>query len=256
MKEDKIVALSIAGFDPSAGAGILADIKTFESAGVYGLGVCSSITYQNDLSFERVDWLSKEQIAEQFDILAKRFKIRYVKIGLVENLDTLLFIISHLKTYNRTIKIVWDPILKSSTGFEFHVMFEEKHMKDIYKQLALITPNREEIRKLVSHLSEAEGARHISRTCPVLLKGGHAAGDKSTDILYEKKEEHYYYADRIPNGTKHGSGCVLSAAITAELAKGEVLHVACEKAKLYMNSYLASSETLLGFHYKNNVYAG
>lgn len=250
MSDNKTYTLSIAGFDPSAGAGILADIKTFESIGVYGLGICSAITYQNDVSFERVDWIKKEQIIEQFDVLSKRFKIAFVKIGLIEDLETLLYILNYLKSCNKEIKIVWDPILKASAGFDFHRSLDAEKLKATCKQLYLITPNREEIKQLVAGLSEEEGAKELSKQCAVLLKGGHADGEKSTDILFENASQHAYKSDRIDNGSKHGSGCVLSSAVTGYLAKGDTLNEACEKAKQYINEYLASSKTLLGFHYK------
>ncbi len=251
--DNKIYALSIAGFDPSAGAGILADIKTFESIGVYGLGICSAITYQNDISFERVDWIKKEQIREQFYVLSKRFKIEFIKIGLVESPDTLIYILDFLKTGNNEIKIIWDPILKASAGFDFHPLFDEKNMEAIYKQLYLITPNREEIKRLVPHFDEIEGARHIGKSCSVLLKGGHAEGEKLVDILFTNNRESNYYADRIPNGAKHGSGCVLSSAITGYLAQRKEINEACKKGKEYIHEFLSSSETLLGIHYKEKT---
>src|ERR1700757_2780075 len=112
--------LSIAGFDPSGGAGILADIKTFEGNKVYGLGVISANTFQNDKEFKKVDWIPVEKIIEQIDILKTRFEFEYVKIGLIENLEVLNVIISHLTSHIPHLNIIWDPILKASAGYEFH----------------------------------------------------------------------------------------------------------------------------------------
>ncbi len=256
MSQNISYALSIAGFDPSGGAGILADIKTFESIGVYGLGVCSGITFQNDISFERVDWVKKEDILEQFIVLSKRFDIKYVKIGLIESMGCLEYVLNFLKVTNPEMKIIWDPILKATAGFEFHNSEEFQKLDAIYKQLYLITPNREEIRKLLPELKEEAGANSIAENCAVLLKGGHSKGENVRDILFNNKKEHYFDTKRILNGAKHGSGCVLSSAITGYLAQGMVLNDACEKGKIYINEYLASSESLLGFHYKGkDIYA-
>src|ERR1700756_3795867 len=120
MLPKRAYVLSIAGFDPSGGAGILADVKTFESNKVYGLGVISANTFQNDEEFNRVDWIPAEKIIEQISILQKRFEFEYVKIGLIENLEVLNKIIEHLKLPTANYRLIWDPILKASAGFEFH----------------------------------------------------------------------------------------------------------------------------------------
>src|SRR6478609_9522229 len=100
--------LSIAGFDPSGGAGILADIKTFEGNKVHGLGVCTSITYQNDKEFDGLNWLDKDQIKNQIDVLAKRFRFDWIKIGLIENLSMLNKLVDYLLHINPNAKIIWD----------------------------------------------------------------------------------------------------------------------------------------------------
>src|SRR5580704_12896311 len=120
MLKPRSYVLSISGFDPSGGAGMLADIKTFESNKVYGLGVISANTLQNDEEFTKVDWIPVDKIIEQIDILKKRFEFEYVKIGLIESLEVLNTIISYLTSHVSHPKIIWDPILKASAGFEFH----------------------------------------------------------------------------------------------------------------------------------------
>src|SRR3954463_7161622 len=102
--------LSIAGFDPSAGAGVLADIKTFENNGVYGLGVVSALTWQNDINFERVEWLPLKHITDQVAVLLKRLEIRFIKIGLVENITVLKRLISFLEKEVADPVIIVDPI--------------------------------------------------------------------------------------------------------------------------------------------------
>jgi len=116
-----ICALSIAGFDPSAGAGVLADIKTFEANGVYGFGVVTALTYQNDIEFDKVEWMDVEKIEEQVAVLLRRFKMRHVKIGLIENIEVLDRLVQFLKTSISDPVIIYDPIIKASAGFTFHL---------------------------------------------------------------------------------------------------------------------------------------
>ncbi|MFH2143981.1 MAG: bifunctional hydroxymethylpyrimidine kinase/phosphomethylpyrimidine kinase, partial [Bacteroidota bacterium] len=140
--------LSIAGFDPSGGAGLNADIKTFESQRVYGLSVCTSITYQNEDQFLAVDWMSYNQIIEQIDVLFEKYSIDYVKIGLIENLETLNRVIDYLKIKNQDITIIWDPILSSGTGFGFHENVNHNTLTEILNKIFLLTPNLEESKML------------------------------------------------------------------------------------------------------------
>ncbi len=249
MSTKRPYALSIAGFDPSGGAGILADIKTFESNKVYGLGVISANTFQNDTEFKNADWVSVEKIIEQIAILRKRFEFEYVKIGLIENLEVLNTIISYLNSSIYNPKIIWDPILKASAGFEFHNGLDRNLLEKICKQLFLITPNVPEA-LLLGSLQNAEGnAKHLSTCCHVFLKGGHAEKKVGYDTLFLKEGKQFSFRPKIKNiFPKHGSGCVLSSAITANLVKGEDLHRACLKAKQYTEFFLSSNKTLLGYH--------
>jgi hydroxymethylpyrimidine/phosphomethylpyrimidine kinase len=140
MKSNRPYCLSLAGFDPSAGAGILADIKTFEMLDVYGLGVITSDTVQTDRVFIEADWVSFEKIKYRLRALFDMYLINYAKIGLVKDFDTLKNIILFLKENNETVTIVWDPVLKSSAGRMFH----DKGDMDICfpeNECTLITPN-------------------------------------------------------------------------------------------------------------------
>ncbi|MEL7003586.1 MAG: bifunctional hydroxymethylpyrimidine kinase/phosphomethylpyrimidine kinase, partial [Bacteroidota bacterium] len=120
VNNNRPTVLSIAGFDPSGGAGLLADIKAFEQLKCYGLGVSTALTVQNDVKFEKTKWIEWEFIKEQLQLLFERFPIAYVKIGIVENLMVLRQIINFILDQNKSAKIVLDPVLKSSTGFIFH----------------------------------------------------------------------------------------------------------------------------------------
>jgi hydroxymethylpyrimidine/phosphomethylpyrimidine kinase len=242
-------ALTIAGFDPSAGAGVLADVKTLEANGVYGLAACTAITVQNDVSFERVSWVPLVGIQDQVLLLLVRFPIRVVKIGLIESLPTLLELIRWLKAYSPTLQIVWDPVLRATAGYEFHAPPAADLLQAICRELALLTPNQPEALGLLPAATSAnEAAAALAAWCPVLLKGGHAPGAQATDVLLAGRQRHEFSGPRLPHGAKHGSGCVLSAAVLARLALGDTLPAACRAGKAYTTDFLGSNDSLLGYH--------
>ncbi|WP_207429790.1 hydroxymethylpyrimidine/phosphomethylpyrimidine kinase [Pedobacter sp. SYSU D00535] len=236
--------LSIAGFDPSAGAGVLADVKTFEQHEVYGFGVCSALTVQNDQEFERTQWLEKEQIMDQVAVLTRRFRIDACKIGIVPSMEVLLGVLDFLKAHNPSMCIVLDPVLKATAGYSFHTSVDPAELRRVLTQLSLVTPNYEEKVQLDSMLGSP-----IEAFCNVLLKGGHHPARKGVDVLYENGK-----AFEIPAGVaevqqKHGSGCVLASAITARLALGNTLLESCRLAKTYTEVFLNSNNSLLGYHH-------
>jgi len=245
--KQKPYALSIAGFDPSAGAGILADIKTFENNGVYGFGVVSALTWQNDVEFEKVEWVDAYKIMQQIGVLLRRFDIQYIKIGLIENMHVLQEIIHFLKQRINAPVIVFDPIMKASAGFVFHAGVHENFMA-IIRDIHCITPNIPEARQLFSTEKLHEKLMYHSADTHIFLKGGHGIDAVSEDILFTRQKTHTFSNTRLPNGEKHGSGCVLSSAITAHLALGKHIHTAAEYANQYTYRFLASNETLLGDH--------
>ncbi|MCD6012915.1 MAG: hypothetical protein K0Q79_2777 [Flavipsychrobacter sp.] len=243
----KPYVLSIAGFDPSAGAGVLADIKTFENNGVYGMGVVSALTYQNDVEFERVEWIDHAKIVGQVEVLLKRFSIKHIKIGLIESMDTLTHIVCFLKAEIDDPVIIYDPILKASAGFPFHSITEQQFVNAI-EGIYCITPNIPEAIQIfgAEHLNDK--MELLSDNINIYLKGGHSEENVVTDLFYVKDHTYAFPNDRIQNGAKHGSGCVLSSALTAQLALGNDLPTAAENANSYTHSFLASNETLLGYH--------
>lgn len=239
------LALSIAAFDPSSGAGITSDIKTMEAHGVYGLGVCTGVTVQNDVKFEYVNWIEKSIIIQQIDILYEQFEINYVKIGLVENLETIGDIIFHLKQKNSKVCIVWDPILKASAGFEFHRELDINSLEKIYKNIYLITPNTNEYEWLFGN----ENPQNIvqKHACNLLLKGGHSEGNTVIDTLFIHQKIHYTKQSRSKRD-KHGTGCVLSTTILTKLTKGKSLPDACREAQDYIVRFINSNDSHLGYH--------
>ena len=238
-------ALTIAGFDPSGGAGILADIKTFEQNCVYGLGVATAITYQNDIEFLDLEWVETEKIIKQIEVLLRRFEIKYIKIGLIKNFTVFQSIVEFLYVACKNPIIVFDPILKASAGFVFN-NFSSENSALLMKGIYCITPNLPEMKELFGSIDNA-----IQQTS-IYLKGGHdLTTDAATDILFCNKNKYTFEHYRLPMGEKHGSGCVLSAAITAQLALGYDLPTASKRASDYTHQFLASNDTLLGYH--NNM---
>ena len=240
--------LSIAGFDPSNGAGFVADIKTFEALKCYGLSVCTGNTIQNDVEFTNCYWTPINIIKEQIEILFKRFKIDVIKIGIVENQVTLSQIIDFLLELNSKVKIVLDPVLKSSTDFEFQNNFDASLFDEILKKIYLITPNYQEIENLFPEKTIEETIGHIRTKTNLYLKGGHNEAALGVDYLYTNKKEYILNPKKINFSEKHGSGCVLSSAIAGNLAQGYPILKAAFRGKRYVEKILSSNKTLLGYH--------
>lgn len=241
--------LSIAGFDPSAGAGVLADIKTFETNKVYGLGVCTAITYQTGSSFEGLDWVPEDKIIRQLDILFKEYTVNWVKIGLIQNFDILNRIVDRIRELNPGARIVWDPIIKASAGYVFHESMESGNLFELAGKMLLITPNLEEIRFFFPDHSPEEGAKWLSEKTAVLLKGGHNEGKEANDLLFQKGKNTARLISEKSDYKKHGSGCILSSAILTNLAKDYELAEACREGKEYITDYINSHSGILGYHY-------
>lgn len=240
--------ISIAGFDPSGGAGILADIKTFESLGVYGFGVCSAITLQTEDEFKGVAWIPLHQIELQLDTLLQKYEVEFLKIGLIQSFEVLDRLVQTINKKYPRIKIIWDPILRASAGFQFHDQTEESLLYEILSHIYLLTPNSDEAKILMSTEDSLIASKEIARFTNVFLKSYFDSRHKHCDILLEKDQEHFFKTETISDLKKHGSGCVLSAAITASLAKGNDLKSSCEEAKAYTFKFLKSTEGLLGIH--------
>ena len=154
MQSPRPYVLTIAGIDPSGGAGVLADCKTFEQHGVYGFGVCTALTVQTDDSFLNLHWLTAEQIIEQLQPLINKFEIVACKIGIINSPETLIEVIRFLKERNPAIQIVWDPVLKASAGYDFHTVDTFHSLEAILAAVTLVTPNYNELQLLQSIMKE------------------------------------------------------------------------------------------------------
>jgi hydroxymethylpyrimidine/phosphomethylpyrimidine kinase len=234
--------LTIAGFDPSGGAGLLSDIKTMESIGVQGLSVLTANTLQTEDDFYELKWESPEWIKKQVLMLCTRYKFSFAKIGIIQDLTILNEVIDLLK--QRDIKVIWDPVLKSSTYFEIQREWDKEQLRQVIYKIELITPNKLEYEERFKHILNP--VQHN-----FLLKGGHdAVTDEVKDLLYYNGNKAIFAQQRIPS-EKHGTGCILSSAIASYLALGEPMESAVDKAKVYVTDYLKSDKSKLGVHHAN-----
>ncbi|MCB0430383.1 MAG: hydroxymethylpyrimidine/phosphomethylpyrimidine kinase [Flavobacteriales bacterium] len=248
MSEVLPYAMSVAGLDPSGGAGLLADIKTLECHRVRSLGICTAVTAQSDQEFDRLLWMAPDMIFRQMRSVMARFRPRAVKIGITESARVCANIIHLIKEVIPDTKVVWDPVLTSSTGHAFwdtHSMLTDDFP---LTSCDLITPNIMEACRLTGCSDPNEAARKLSASCPVLLTGGHTNQETVTDTLFINGMGECFTNDYIESGEKHGSGCTLSASIAAGLAKGHSLSHAVTDGIAFTRTFLASDSSKMGIH--------
>ena len=245
MSRKRPYCLTIAGFDPSGGAGIVADTKTFEQLRVQGLSVITANTIQTEDQFLSTNWVELTHIEQQLTILLERYPVRYIKIGLVEN-GTILLSILHL--IHRLVErpfIIWDPVLTATAGGDLVADRFALELPDILSKIDCIIPNLPEYEQLFGKLIPANFSAHYT---PMLyLKGGHSE-QQGKDFLYTHKTVYPFNSQINTPVKKHGSGCILSAAILAHIAREFPLVKASLKSKRYVEKALISNETLLAYH--------
>lgn len=239
-------ALTIAGFDGSAGAGVLADIKAMKDFDVYGAAVCTALTIQNENAFSAPGFLPWEKIREQLEILYAVRDYRFVKIGLVENAEILRRIVEWIRQRQKDAFIVWDPIMGATAGYRFFEDGEADSFFPVFSQIDLITPNKFEYAYLGLGVADSRREILVGNSTSILLKGGHLSGEMSADTLWYNGETYRFASPRLPVD-KHGSGCTLSAAILAGVALGNPLPEACERAKAYIEKFFSGGEGRLGW---------
>ena len=248
MAEKLTYALTIGGFDGSAGAGILADVKAMAHFGVYAQSVCTALTEQNEDEFVAPGWIIWERIEAQLDTLFRKHTFEFVKIGLVEKPKILKRIVDYVREKSPKAFIVWDPIASASAGYHFMRGIEQDDFLPIMSSIDLVTPNAEEFALLGLGLAASRDQIQLGKDFAILLKGGHSVGGDSVDTLWTKDGNQYKFSSpRIPGDGKHGTGCNLSSAIVANLALGKSLTEACQIAKNYMDEFIKSGEGRLGF---------
>ncbi len=249
--------LLVAGYDQSGGAGVLSDVKTLEAHGVYGYAVCTGFTFQNERRISRVEWFSAAAIFEQIDLCYEAAAFDWVKIGITSSPEMAGGIIGHLQQHHPGVRIVWDPVIRASSGVDFwegaaglEGRWEE--WVALASGCYLVTPNWEEIGWLYPGEDVLEGCRALSglKGCHLYLKGGHHPECPGRDYLWVGGEVQLLEpgVDRDLVYAKHGSGCVLSSSLAANLALGDPLPVAAARSKRYIEQFLTSNKTLLGWH--------
>ena len=229
---EKPYVLSIAGLDPTAGAGILADVKTVTATGSYGFAVATCLTAQTEDTCESVQWFSIKEITTQLKPLLENYTIEYTKLGAMKDLSMATDIIDYVLSIQSNMKFILDPILSTSSGKEF--MKLNADIKSLLSKVYLITPNYPEIQMLTQDQNALEAAMILSMHTNVYLKGGHSNEETLVDRLFVAGEMIEFPKERNAVAKKHGSGCVLSSAITSFLAQGNSLHEASEKASQYI----------------------
>jgi len=238
--------LTIAGSDSSGGAGIQADIKTITVNGVYAMSAITALTAQNTLGVRAISEVEPLFLREQLDAVFEDIFPDSVKIGMVSSKELIKTVSERLIFYNAK-NIVVDPVMVATSGSALIKTEAIKTLKEKLLPIAtVVTPNIPEAeilwgRKISSKEDMTDAARNIGDNfgCSVLLKGGHSKDD-ANDLLYENKSFLWIEGKRINNPNTHGTGCTLSSAIAANLAKGYCLSDSCRKAKSYLENALSS----------------
>lgn len=243
------VALTIAGSDPSGGAGLQADLKTFHQQGVYGASVVTLLTVQSTQGVEQVEVLDAEFVAAQLRCVLNDLRPAVIKTGAMGNRRVIERVASMLTRL--TTPLVVDPVMISKHG---HALCDDDAI-ECFKEVLLphvfvLTPNRWEAERLMGR-SLKTPADFESAVCDlaklgpqhVLLKCGELAG-KSVDVLWSDNTLHWLEGPRHPSQGNHGSGCVLSAAVTAHLAWGRPVLESIERARRFVSQAIATSQAV------------
>jgi hydroxymethylpyrimidine/phosphomethylpyrimidine kinase len=244
------VALTIAGSDSSGGAGIQADLKTFAALGVYGASAITALTAQNTRGVTGIHLVPAEFLRAQIDAVFSDLEIGAVKIGMVAQLASIDVIVDALKRWSPK-QIVLDPVMVATSGDRLLAAEAVDALRKKLIPLAtIITPNLPEAAALLDEpvaadaaAIERQGQRLLGLGCPaVLIKGGHGQGSESIDYLIRAGGSIALKAPRVATQNTHGTGCSLSSAIAAELARGAELETAVRNAKAFVSAAIASAD--------------
>jgi hydroxymethylpyrimidine kinase/phosphomethylpyrimidine kinase len=233
------ILLTIAGFDPSCGAGIAADLKTFAAHGCYGVAAITSVTIQNTQGVDAVHNTPTAELRAQLEALAKDCEIDAVKIGMLGNRGNAVAVAEFLDAHNFA-HIVHDPVMKSSSGTELLDAAGIKYVvTELLRRSSVITPNVPEAETLtgltIKDVADMEAAaRKLVEmgARAVIVKGGHM--EKAIDVLFDGNEITQMIGDKNKEESLHGTGCTFASAIAAQLAAGRTLMEAAMLAKAYV----------------------
>lgn len=248
------IVLSIAGSDSSGGAGIQADLKTFSALGVYGTTAITAITAQNTLGVHAQHPIPAEMVYNQIVAVLDDLHPSFVKIGMLSNPEIVMAVADALSKY--PLSIVLDPVMVSSSGHRLlSVEAQEVIKQKLLPMATLITPNLPEMEALtglpLSTYKEKEKAARClmnSGAKAIFLKGGHEEGEVKTDILFSNSatgiQSTLFTSETVATRNIHGTGCTLSSAITAFLARGLALEEAIVEAKKYISNAIQSGANI------------
>lgn len=246
------IALTIAGSDSSGGAGIQADLKTFAACGVYGASAITALTAQNTKGVTGIHDVPADFITAQIDAVFTDLDVKAVKIGMVARREAIEAIVAGLDRWSPR-HVVVDPVMVATSGDRLLSPDAVDALRTkLFPRASLITPNLPEAAALLNEavaVSEADiqaqGRRLLALGCPaVLIKGGHGHGPESIDYLIDSHSVIRLAAPRIATSNTHGTGCSLSSAIAAGLAKGQGLEAAVRDAKAYVSAAIAAADRL------------
>lgn len=246
------IAVTIAGSDSSGGAGIQADLKTFSALGVYGASVITALTAQNTLGVQAIHDVPAGFVAQQIDSVFSDLSVRAVKIGMLSQPDVIAAVAEGLDRHGAT-HVVVDPVMVATSGDRLLAPAAVDNLRNLLLPRAVIvTPNLPEAAALVDmpvphdEAAMQAVAERILTLGPkaVLVKGGHGHGPESTDLLVTPDGIRRFSAPRVATKNTHGTGCTLSSAIAALLARGATLEEAVAGGKAYVSAAIAASERL------------
>ena len=236
--------LSIGGSDPSSGAGIQSDVKTFSNLDVYGFTSVTAITSQNTRKVTSIEPVSTKSLNAQLDSILSDFHIDAIKIGMVYNSQIIKTV--HSKLRNIKVPIIVDPIIKSTTGA---ILLKKSALHDYKKMIVpladVITPNKYEAKVLSGISNTNKSAKKIQMMGAkyVIITGATSSNGKISDFVLEENKEYMISGKKIPI-RNHGSGCNYSASITVSLAKGNTIHDAVKTAKDYVYQSIKHSKSI------------
>jgi hydroxymethylpyrimidine/phosphomethylpyrimidine kinase len=242
------VALTIAGSDSSGGAGIQADIKTFQAHGVFGMSVITAVTAQNTQKVYDVQEIRPQLVQDQITCLFEDIAIHAVKIGMVSSIELITAIADALKKVNPPL-VVLDPVMISKSGYRLlRPDAQEALVQHLFPLAEVVTPNifeaealvGQKIRTLDEMKAAAESILKLSAK-KVVVKGGHLKEAVATDILYDGSRFKELQSSRIDTQNTHGTGCTFSSAIAANLALGKNFFDAVTDAKTYITGAIRYS---------------
>lgn len=245
------VALTVAGSDSSGGAGIQADLKTFQRFDVYGASALTLVTAQNTTGLQALHLLPRELVVRQIAAVAEDFEVGAAKTGALGSEELIDAVVESLETHSIPYLVV-DPVMISKQGAPLLADGAVERLKGrLFPRASLVTPNLREATVLLGGPVEnrnqmREAARAVLElgAAAALIKGGALSGDQAVDVFYDGAEFVEVAGPRIETPHTHGSGCTYSAAITALLARGETLVDAIRHAKEFMSRAIASAPGL------------